>query len=110
MKTPIIYEELSKIDREELIIDLFTRDKNSQSSIVEINKKGNISYIIEIKLQYVIFPDDIGVSTKKIELLQVRERTGKILKPSDKEVLKVEQFFQSKIICEIIYLAPAHKD
>ena len=110
MKTPIIYEELSKIDREELIIDLFTRDKNSQSSIVEINKKGNISYIIEIKLQYVIFPDDIGVSTKKIELLQVRDRTGKILKPSDKEVLKVEQFFQSKIVCEIIYLAPAHKD
>ena len=110
MKTPIIYEELSKIDREELIIDLFTRDKNSQSSIVEINKKGNISYIIEIKLQYVIFPDDIGVSTKKIELLQVRERTGKILKPTDKDVLKVEQFFQSKIICEIIYFAPAHKD
>lgn len=110
MKTPIIYEELSKIDREELIIDLFTRDKNSQSCILEINKKGNISYIIEIKLQYEIFPDDIGVSTKKIELLQVRDNAGKILKPTDKEVLKVEQFFQSKIVCEIIYLAPAHKD
>jgi|GEM_PF-6305378 len=110
MKTPIIYEELSRIDREEFIIDIFTRNQNRQSSILEMNKKGNISYVIEIMLQYEIFPDDIGVSAKKIELLQVRDRTGKILKPSDKEVLKVEQFFQSKIVCEIIYFAPAHKD
>ena len=110
MKTPIIYEELSKIDREELIIDLFTQSTIHKSTIVEINKKGNVVYYIKIIVNYNVFPDDIGVSTKKIELLQVRDNTGKILKPTDKEVLKVEQFFQSKIVCEIIYLAPAHKD
>ncbi|WP_374440430.1 hypothetical protein [Epilithonimonas sp.] len=110
MKTPIIYEELSKIDREELIVKIFTRDENQKSAIVEINKNGSVVYFLDIKVKYDIFPEDIGVFEKKIKLLQVRDNAGKILKPNDKEVLKVEQFFQSKIVCEIIYFPPAHKD
>ena len=110
MKTPIIYEELSKIDREELVVKVFTRDQKQQSRIVEINKNGSVVYFLDIKVKYDIFPEDIGVSEKNVKLLQVRDEKGKILKPNDKETLKVEQFFQNKIICDIIYFAPAYKD
>lgn len=110
MKTPIICDELSKIDSQEFIIKIFTGDKNHQSSIVEINKNGLVVYFIKIKVKFEIFKDDIGISDKKVELLELRDNTGKILKPNDKETLNVEQFFQNKIICDIFYFAPAYKD
>ena len=51
MKTPIIYEELSKIDREELVVKVFTRDQKQQSRIVEINKNGSVVYFLDIKVK-----------------------------------------------------------
>lgn len=111
MKSSIINDSLEAINREEFIIKILTKNKYKEATIIEINKSGNLVFTIELTVKYDFLPDDLGgVYSKKIELLQVRDKSFVIQRITKNEIREIEEYLQNKIICDIIHISSAYND